>query len=275
MRTNNFNLIYACLFLLGLINICRNSNYMVLYYRKGIQYITPFNKNATFNHRNNINAIKIGDTKVNQDEPFTISDPKNALTIEFSVPLRNLENFFNIEYDLLSEDLYSIDLSNLEISDSASSKKTFKGCKYLEYIIFPRMNTTSLTDMSSMFSGCSSLRSIDFSGFNTGSVTDMSSMFSGCSSLRSIDISGFNTGSVTDMSYMFSGCSSLIDIGSREFRLNIGHVVNMSSLFSGCIQLTGIIFDTEFSNELKDTSAMFSGCSNLDYVDFLILMVGQ
>jgi surface protein len=78
--------------------------------------------------------------------------------------------------------------------------------KGLEYL-----NTSGVTDMSSMFSGCSSLTSLDLRGFDTGQVTDMSNMFSGCSSLKTIRVDeGWKTSSVTSSDCMFDGCQSLI-----------------------------------------------------------------
>jgi len=41
---------------------------------------------------------------------------------------------------------------------------------------------------------------------NTSQVTDMSSMFSGCGSLTSLDLSRFDTSKVTKMSRMFDDC---------------------------------------------------------------------
>ncbi|MBR7018953.1 MAG: BspA family leucine-rich repeat surface protein, partial [Prevotella sp.] len=90
---------------------------------------------------------------------------------------------------------------------------SFDGLQYL--------NTSNVTDMSSMFSGCSSLTSLDLSGFDTGKVTDMSNMFSGCSSLVTIIVGdGWNTSSVMASSSMFEGCSNII--GGNGTRYNAG-----------------------------------------------------
>ena len=97
--------------------------------------------------------------------------------------------------------------------DNKSFLSSFDGLQYL--------NTSNVTDMSSMFSGCSSLTSLDLSGFDTGKVTDMSSMFSGCSSLVTITVGdGWNTSKVTASSSMFEGCNSII--GSNGTRYQTG-----------------------------------------------------
>ena len=86
----------------------------------------------------------------------------------------------------------------------------FKGCENLTTIQgIENLNTSEVTNMSSMFSGCTSLSSVDLCNFNTSKVTSMSAMFYNCGSLTSIDLSNFNTSKVTSMFTMFYGCRNL------------------------------------------------------------------
>jgi len=126
--------------------------------------------------------------------------------------------------------------------DNKSFLSSFDGLQYL--------NTSNVTDMSSMFSGCSSLTELDLSGFDIGNVTNMSSMFSGCSSLPSLDLSSFDTGKVTDMSNMFSGCSSLVTIRVGE-GWNTSSVTSSDGMFYGCQSLSGGN-GTQFDNSKTD-----------------------
>ncbi|MGN8829677.1 BspA family leucine-rich repeat surface protein [Paenibacillus barengoltzii] len=71
------------------------------------------------------------------------------------------------------------------------------------------LDTSNVTDMSSMFGGARSLTSLDVSKWDTGNVTDMINMFNGTFSLNSLDVSNWDTSNVTDMSYMFSSDSKL------------------------------------------------------------------
>ncbi|SHK33291.1 BspA family leucine-rich repeat surface protein, partial [Hespellia stercorisuis] len=71
------------------------------------------------------------------------------------------------------------------------------------------LDTSTVTDMTSMFYNCSKLTSIDLGNFDTSTVTDMKSMFYNCSKLTSIDLGNFDTSTVTSMANMFYGCSSL------------------------------------------------------------------
>ena len=73
----------------------------------------------------------------------------------------------------------------------------------------PSMDTSKVTNMSSMFAFSNLLASIP--EMNTSKVTDMGSMFNYCSSLTTVP--EMDTSSVTNMSNMFSYCYSLTDMG--------------------------------------------------------------
>ena len=74
------------------------------------------------------------------------------------------------------------------------------------------LDTSSVTNMSSMFSSCSSLTSLNVSSLDTSKVTNMSFMFYGCSRLTSLNVSSFDTSKVTNMMGMFAYCSNLTSI---------------------------------------------------------------
>lgn len=71
------------------------------------------------------------------------------------------------------------------------------------------LDTSNVTDMSSMFYDCNNITSLDLSSFDTSNVIDMSYMFNNCESLTELDVSHFDTSKVTDMRGMFSACSNL------------------------------------------------------------------
>lgn len=173
----------------------------------------------------------------------------------------------------------------------ASTASMFLGLNKLTSIIdLEYLNTSNVTDMSSMFEDCNVLRILDLSNFNTENVTDMSSMFKNCYALLSLDLSNFDTGNVTDMSYMFCWCSiqegldlssfkteNVIDMSSmfQHFSgrsiLNLsnfdtGNVTNMSSMFGACnfesLDLSS--FNTE---NVKDMSFMFMDCVEMTSLD--------
>ena len=71
------------------------------------------------------------------------------------------------------------------------------------------LNTSEVTDMSSMFAYCSSLDSIDVSRFDTSKVEDMEGMFYACSSLAELDLSSFDISQGCATSTLLKDCTSL------------------------------------------------------------------
>jgi surface protein len=131
---------------------------------------------------------------------------------------------------------------------------------YLNQICYlPKIDTSSVTDMSNMFSDCYSLVAIPL--LDTSSVTNMSYMFSGCNSLTTIPL--LDTSSVTNMSYMFISCYSLVAIPL----LYTSSVTDMNGMFSDCYSLVAIpLLDT---SSVTDMNGMFSACVSLTTIPLL------
>ena len=123
---------------------------------------------------------------------------------------------------------------------SFGNKENIKTIKKLK-----GLDTSNVTNMSSMFVSCSSLTSVDLSNFNTSNVTGMNSMFFGCSSLTSLDLSNFNTSNVTSMNGMFLGCSALISLDLSNF--NTSKVNDIGSMFNECPSLKDVYITVEAS----------------------------
>ncbi|PID82479.1 MAG: hypothetical protein CSB16_01250 [Clostridiales bacterium] len=97
------------------------------------------------------------------------------------------------------------------------------------------IDTSNVTDMSSVFGMCTALEYIDLSNFDTSNVTNMRSMFYGCESLTSLDVSGFDTSNVTDMGSMFEECKSLESLDLSNF--HIGSDIYKEDMFDSMINL--------------------------------------
>ena len=158
---------------------------------------------------------------------------------------RALEQIEGLEY-----------LNTSEVTDMSSM---FNECVRLTSLNVKNFNTHKVKDMSGMFLLCSGLTSLDLSHFNTQNVTGMNGMFSSCSGLTSLDLSHFNTQNVTGMNEMFSSCSGLTSLDVSHF--NTQNVTHMDEMFSGCSALTTINSNTTWlCQESKD---MFAGCTKL------------
>ena len=137
--------------------------------------------------------------------------------------------------------------------------ETIEGMNYL--------NTSEVTNMSSMFYGCK-LTSIDLSHFNTAKVTDMIGMFDSCSKITSLDLSSFNTSNVTSMSTMFRNCSNLVTIYVGD-DWNTTKVTSSSSMFTNCTSLVGSQGTTYHPNYPSDkTYAHIDGEGGMGYFTY-------
>ena len=82
----------------------------------------------------------------------------------------------------------------------------------LTEISFDNVDTSNVTDMSSMFYRCSNLTTLNLNNFDTSKVADMMGMFAHCESLTNLDLSSFDTSNVTNMEAMCYSCSNLTNI---------------------------------------------------------------
>lgn len=117
-----------------------------------------------------------------------------------------------------------------------------------EFVNLNTLDTSFLTDMTSMFSQCSELTSLDLSSFNTTNVTNMSSMFIGCINLTTLDLSNFNTSKVTNMSNMFN---MIYNDGYGHTYYGVLKSLDLSN------------FDT---TNVTSMEYMFYHCDNLNYI---------
>ena len=144
-----------------------------------------------------------------------------------------------------------------------STRRWFSGMKNLTSITeLEYLNTTEVTNMSSMFFNCSKLTSLDLSNFNTANVTTMGYMFQKCSGLTSLNVRIFNTANVTMMGYMFEQCSGLTSLDLSNF--NTARVTKMEYMFGSCTNLTTIYAGSGWTTDaVTSSSYMFKNCTKL------------
>lgn len=112
-----------------------------------------------------------------------------------------------------------------------SLRGLYKGHHYLTQAIFPKLNTTILTDLSFIFSSfTNSLTKLDFTGLDTSHVETVESMFAGTQFTLDVPTKiSFDTSSVRNMHNMFYYARSsdgLLDLSD----LNVSNVTDMSNL---------------------------------------------
>ena len=158
---------------------------------------------------------------------------------------------------------YYEDLFYTRINRGGSSGENysylFAACNAKE-LNLSRLDTSNVSNMSSMFSACNSLTSLDLSNFNTTNVSYMNRMFSDCYNLTSLGLSNFDTSKVNDMSYMFGYCRSLTSLDLSNF--DTGKVTTMNYMFSSCESLQKLDL-SNWTVHGASTTKMLYNCSSL------------
>ena len=170
-----------------------------------------------------------------------------------------------IKYFAYFNKMTSIDLSALDTSEVTNMSSMFDSCYDLTNLDLRNFDTSKVTDMSKMFSDSMGLTSLDVNKFDTSNVTTMSYMFSDCYSLTSLDVRNFDTSNVTDMSYMFDYCNGLTSLDVSNF--DTSQVTDMSWMFYECTHLTSLDLRSFDTSNVTSMSDMFRNCSSLTILD--------
>ncbi|MDF7664029.1 BspA family leucine-rich repeat surface protein [Bifidobacterium sp. ESL0763] len=122
-------------------------------------------------------------------------------------------------------------------------------------------------DSGSMFNNNNKVASFISGDFvDTSHVTDMSSMFSGWDSnesLKQIDVAKWDTSRVTDMSWMFSN-SGVVDVDLSGWATADGSSVEMSYMFNECHDVKNVVFGRLRPNDLSE---LFYDDESLEHAD--------
>ena len=166
-------------------------------------------------------------------------------------------------YISFSEQSKLVSLSYLNTSNVTDMSSMFYNCSNLISVDVSSFDTSNVTTMSYMFSFCNNLASIEgLSSFNTSNVTSMTWMFYNCYKLTSLDLSSFDTSKVTNMNGMFGYCQALTSIeGLGSF--NTSNVTSMNDMFYNCYKLTSLDLSSFDTSKVTSMDKMFNYCSAL------------
>ena len=166
----------------------------------------------------------------------------NILNVEIG---SNIKPISTANWFIYSSSMKKGDFTNLDTSSVTDMSSMFLNTGYsattFELKGLENWDVSSVTDMSSMFSEAgenSTTFSLNLSNWNASSVTNMSSMFerAGKSATTfNLNLSNWNTSSVTDMTYMFNYAgqnSTTFELKGLE-NWDVSKVTNMNSMFSG------------------------------------------
>lgn len=135
----------------------------------------------------------------------------------------------------------------------------------LEYIETNKIDTSKVTNMSSMFAGLTELTTLDLSNWDTSNVTDMNFMFSGTRKLKVLNIENWKTGNVEEMNSMFADAKSLKNLNLNHW--NTSKVTTMIAMFKGTTGLTNLEISNWNTSNVLDMSQMFEEATGLTTLD--------
>ena len=157
-------------------------------------------------------------------------------------------------------------LNLLDTSNVTNMSSMFSYAKVLTDLDVSKFNTSKVTDMSSMFEGCYAVTGLPVGDFKTSKVTNMDRVFTECKALTSLDVSGWDTSTVTTMSGTFSYCGALTnDLNLTGW--DTSKVKNMNGMFRYCKKLTSLDLSGFNTAQVTDMGYMFESCSTLPSVD--------
>ena len=143
------------------------------------------------------------------------SRPGSKYNVEYHNWLGIVSNMNRVVFDPSFADYRPTSTSEWFLN--MSNLLSIEGIEYL--------NTSEVTDMSSMFNNCGGqyfyMQTLDLSHFNTAKVTNMQAMFANNSHLTTILVGdGWTTAAVTNSANMFYGCTQLVGDQGTAYNAN-------------------------------------------------------
>lgn len=172
------------------------------------------------------------------------------------------------EFYTIDDDIATIDIEALNAAGVLTSCNQAFAYEHMKLISnLHELDTSHVTDMSSMFEGCSSLETLDLSSFQTYNVDDMTSMFYGCKSLERLNLQNFSFDELCEATCMFAECTNLksLVIGFPH-NLEVLSSISAYGMFENCTSLQNLAIDN-FGPSISTARHMFRNCLSLDSLD--------
>lgn len=164
---------------------------------------------------------RIQELKTVQEGQTVYQNLKTCKIISNGIKIKDCSNLFGD-----CQGLVSVDLSDLNTSETTTMEDMFYSCNSLQEINLDGINTSKVKNMKYMFGNCYAISQLNLSMLDTSQVTDMSNMFYECIGIEKIDMSKCITTNLTNTKMMFyifadeggfRGKINEIDISSMDF----------------------------------------------------------
>ncbi|WEV58927.1 BspA family leucine-rich repeat surface protein [Bifidobacterium sp. ESL0728] len=182
------------------------------------------------------NTHKSGDWYLMSDVLTNVSkvvfdDPSNTHLPANSAGLFGYDKYngWGLSQNLLTEIVGIGDVDTSQVTDMTSM---FRGATHLTSLDLHKWNVSHVRFMYYMFDRDSQLTTVgDIGNWDVSQVGNMEGMFQYDSSLKSLDLSNWQTKKLYDMNYLFSFAKSLTSVGDLS-GWNVSNVKDMYNVFS-------------------------------------------
>ncbi len=204
------------------------------------------------------------DWEINNCASLFTNDYRTSL---IPIWLPHCKNVTKVQYMFSSNtlSLTDLDLSTLDTSKVTDFSSMFLSNSKLKTLNVDNFDTSNGTNMYMMFRTNPVLLELNLNHFNTSKVTNMGYMFNGCDALKTLNIDNFNTSKVTSMSTMFSGCKAITSLNVSNF--DISNVTSIDNMFSNCNALEELDLSNFKTSKITNITSMFYCCYKLKSLD--------
>ncbi len=175
----------------------------------------------------------------------------------------NMSDWMSAWGDVWTDFVERMDLSALDTSQVTNMSSMFYNCQNLTTLDLSNFDTTNVEKATSMFEWSTRLTEITFGEKCTfENATDLGAMFNNCQSVEELDVSSFNTENVKSMNAMFQTCPKLENIIFGD-NFNTSNVTKMANMFLNCSGLNSLDISHFDTSNVTNMGTMFAYCSGL------------
>lgn len=200
-------------------------------------------------YRNQIAVITFLNTLENAPEDaWDVSKEKNGSVLAWTTPNGGLYNLYIG--------------ANGKVIAPKNCQGMFYGYYQARTIAFDgNLDTSAVTNMSSMFQDCRAVRELNLLEFDTKKVQDFSSMFQGCQTISKLDLHNFAPEAAKDLSLMFLNCYKVesVDLSGMD-----ASGADIFGMFALCPHLQHLKLNKMDLSEQYDDEFFFMDCGHVN-----------
>jgi hypothetical protein len=189
-------------------------------------------------------------------------DADNTLHIAANGKIVAPVNSYGLFYDLTKVKTFEFN-GVFDTSEVVNATLLFKCCYALESIDLSELDFTNTVTMDQLLFGCSSLKEIDFRSVKAPKLTSVNCIFEQCTSLKEIDLRGFDASSITIL-----GCVFLHDDALETIRISDSFDLRNVEEFDLSVPTTAkVIFEGDYATFTELANGKFEAGVTVECTD--------